>query len=458
MDKILVMDDDESTLETIKQYLSDLNVQVFSASDGIKGVEMLEKLHPDLVITDFKMPGLSGIEVLKRSKEIENNIPVILISAFEDFNTTINAMQYGAYDFIEKPLEVDRFLIIVKRALESKRLSEHLFIAVSDSKSGFQLEKNLIGKTPVMKEIIKKIGKISATKVNVLVQGESGTGKELITKIIHYSGVTKDSPFVAVNCTALSESLLESELFGHEKGAFTGAVKTKKGKFELAGDGTIFLDEISEISPNLQVKLLRVLQEREFERVGGENTIPMRARIVAATNRNLEELVRQEKFREDLYYRLSVFRINLPPLRERREDIPELVLYFLKKINRELHKNVYKIPYEVMEQLVNNDWVGNVRELENTLLEAVVLSKSEILEKENILIRKINQPQNAKVCYDPNMTLEQVERAHILNVLDSVSWNMKAAYTSLGICKATLYNKMQQYKIEREMKQNLLSV
>lgn len=456
MEKVLIIDDDQSVCETIKQYISELNTQTFTACDGIEGVKLLEKVHPDLVITDFKMPGLGGIDVLKKAKEIDANIPVIIISAYEDFSTTIDAMQLGAYDFIEKPLEIDRFYLVVKRALENKKLSEHLYVAVSDNKSEFQVEKGLIGKTHVMKEIAKKIGKISSTRVNVLIQGESGTGKELITKIIHYSGITKDSPFVAVNCTALSETLLESELFGHEKGAFTGAIKTKKGKFELAGEGTIFLDEISEISPNLQVKLLRVLQEREFERVGGETSIPMKARIVAATNRNLIELVEQGKFREDLFYRLSVFRIDVPPLRDRKSDIPELIIYFLKKINKELHKNVFKIPYDVMEMLVNNEWVGNVRELENTLLEAVVLSKGDVLEKENILLRKMNQ-QNSKLQYDVTLTLEEVEKAHIKNVLENVNWNVKEAYTRLGICKATLYNKLQHHKIIQKHRYNNLT-
>jgi two-component system, NtrC family, response regulator AtoC len=287
----------------------------------------------------------------------------------------------------------------------------------------------------------------------VLIQGESGTGKELITKIIHYTGITHHQPFIAVNCTALSESLLESELFGHVKGAFTGAIRDKKGKFELAEDGTIFLDEISEISPNLQVKLLRVLQEREFERVGGELSIPMRARIVSASNKNLAEWVQQGKFREDLYYRLKVFTIEIPPLRERKEDIPKLVVHFLKKINKELHKNVWKVPYEVMELLQTHNWVGNVRELENTLLQAVVLAKGDVLEKEYILLKKDDNIKNKDVKSEINnatLSLAAIEKSHIKLVLEKVNWDKQVAAKVLGIAKTTLYNKIETYGLTKK--------
>jgi transcriptional regulator with PAS, ATPase and Fis domain len=291
--------------------------------------------------------------------------------------------------------------------------------------------------------------KISANRVNVLIQGESGTGKELITKIIHYTGVTKRHPFIAVNCTALSENLLESELFGHVKGAFTGAIRDKKGKFELAGEGTIFLDEISEISFNLQVKLLRVLQEREFEKVGGEATIPLKARVVTASNRVLEDLVQEGNFRDDLYYRLKVFTIEVPPLRERRDDIPSLVVHFIKKINKELHKNVWKIPYEVMELLQRHEWVGNVRELENTLLQAVVLAKGDVLEKEYLLLNNYRHQRNDNS--DPSrLSLSEIEKKHIKLVLDSVDWDKPQASKILGIAKTTLYKKIETYGLKTE--------
>ncbi|MGE5499934.1 MAG: sigma-54 interaction domain-containing protein, partial [Syntrophothermus sp.] len=282
----------------------------------------------------------------------------------------------------------------------------------------------------------------------VIIQGESGTGKELIAKIIHYSGITKEHPFVAVNCSALTETLLESELFGHVKGAFTGAIRDKKGKFELAGEGTIFLDEISEISPSIQVKLLRVLQEKEFERVGGETSIPLKARVVAATNRDLYELVRSGHFREDLFYRLNVFRIDIPPLRERKEDIPLLAVHFLSKINRELHKQVCKIPYDAMEKLMNYEWVGNVRELENTLLQAVVLSKSDVLEKENILIRNNTGEKSSGFC-DEMISLDEVMKKHIKYVLDGVKWEKQKACRVLGITEPTLRSKIRSYNLAR---------
>lgn len=451
METILVIDDDESIRETLYLYLSELNYKVLLASDGKMGVEMLEKEHPDLILTDLRMGNYSGIDVLRRAKEIDSHNQVVLMTAYEDMQSTIKAMQLGAYDYIEKPLELERFNVTIKRALESKRLSERLVIAISEDSTEYQIENSLIGKTPIMKDIFKKIGRISSNRVNVLIEGESGTGKELVTKIIHYMGITKDQPFIAVNCTALSESLLESELFGHVKGAFTGASRDKKGKFELAGEGTIFLDEISEISPNLQVKLLRVLQEKEFERVGGEETIKMGARIVAATNRNLAETVKQGKFREDLYYRLKVFTIDLPTLRERMDDIPSLVIHFLKKINKDLHKNVRKIPYEVMELLQNHEWVGNVRELENILLQAVVLSKGDVLEKENILLRKVTADSPSSSEDLAKLSLAEIEKRHIKLVLDHLNWDKPKACKVLGISKPTLYNKIQTYELSENV-------
>ncbi|MDR3666838.1 MAG: sigma-54 dependent transcriptional regulator [Ignavibacteriaceae bacterium] len=443
MESILIIDDDESFGETLEIFLTDMGCRILRANSGKVGLDIIEKEHPDLVITDYKMPNLNGLQVLKRIKEIDVKIQVIMLTAFEDMDSTIKAMQLGAYDYVEK-LELERIKAITKRALESKKLSERLVIAISEDSSDYQLENSLVGSTKAMKEIYKKIGKISSTKVSVLVQGESGTGKELITKIIHYTGITQDQPFIAVNCTALSESLLESELFGHVKGAFTGAIRDKKGKFELAEEGTIFLDEISEISPNLQVKLLRVLQEREFERVGGEISIPMKARVVSASNKNLSELVKMGKFREDLFYRLKVFTIEIPPLRERKEDIPKLVVHFLKKINKELHKNVWKIPYEVMEILQTHDWVGNVRELENTLLQAVVLAKGDVMEKEYILLKHDEFVQNETV-NKANLSLADIEKTHIMLVLEEVNWDKQVASKILGIAKTTLYNKIEAY-------------
>ncbi|MCU7523866.1 MAG: sigma-54-dependent transcriptional regulator [Bacteroidota bacterium] len=447
METILVIEDNDIMRATLRIFLSELNCRLVFAEDGERGLELLEKEHPDLVITDLMMPGINGIEVLRKVKEFDRDIQTLIVTAFEDLQSTIKAMQMGAYDYIRKPLEFDHFITTVKRALECRVLSERVAIAISEDSNDFLLENSIIGNHPSMHELYKKIGKVSANRVNVLIQGESGTGKELVTKVIHYSGVTKDSPFVAVNCTALSETLLESELFGHVKGAFTGAIKDKKGKFELAGDGTIFLDEISEISPNLQVKLLRVLQEKEFEKVGGEATIPMRARVVAATNRNLSDLVAKGQFRSDLFYRLQVFTIEVPPLRERKDDIPNLVVHFLMKINKELHKSIKKVPYDVMEMLTNYEWVGNVRELENTLLQAVVLAKGDVLEKEYLLLQNNQQRFQVENPGKANLSLAEIEKEHIKLVLDSVKWNKEKACRILGITRPTLNARIEQYSL-----------
>jgi len=446
MGSILIIDDDNSFLESLQIFFNELNYKVHVASSGKEGYTILEKEHPDVVLTDLMMPNINGLQVLKLVKEFDSEIPVILMTAYENMQSTIEAMQFGAYDYLEKPLELDHLQAMVKRAFECKRLSEHLIISQNTQDESLKSNISLVGKTAQMKEIYKKIGKVSSNRVSVLISGESGTGKELISKAIHYSGITKDFPFIAVNCTVLAENLLESELFGHEKGAFTGAIRDKKGKFELAGEGTILLDEISEISPALQVKLLRVLPEREFERVGGESLIPMRARIIAATNKNLAELVEQGKFRTDLYYRLNVFRIEIPPLRQRKDDIPSLVVHILRKINSELHKNVLKIPYDVMELLLSYDWIGNVRELENALLQAVVLAKSDILEKDNLLLR--NKRISSDDDYDiSEASLADMEKRHIKLILEKVKWNKIKACHILGISKPTLYSKIDLYHI-----------
>jgi len=443
--KILVIDDDVSTAETLDIFITGLGYDVSLAYNGREGLKIFDEKKPDLVLTDMVMPELGGMDVLKKIKENKSGVPVIIITAVNEMDTIISAIQQGAYDYVEKPIDISNLKVIINNALETSTLEERL----EDITKIFVEKDNdddiIVGNSPLIKEILKKIGKISSSRVNVLIQGESGTGKELISRTIHYSGVTKDKPFIAVNSAALPETLLESELFGHVKGAFTGAIRDKKGKFELAGNGTIFLDEIADISPNLQVKLLRVIQEREFERVGGETTISMNARIIAATNKNLEKLVKDGQFREDLYYRLNVFTINVPPLRERKSDISLLVIHILKKINKELHKNVIKIPYEVIDILQNYKWVGNVRELGNILMQAVLLARGDVLEKENIFLSKIKDYDYQEKLED--LRLSEVENMHIKYVLDKVNWNKTKAAKLLGISKQTLYTKIKAYSI-----------
>jgi two-component system response regulator AtoC len=444
--KIVIIDDEKSFRDTLKILLREQGYNVFSACNGKEGLKIIEREYPDLVLCDLRMPDLNGLEVLESIKQFDNDIQVILITAYDDISTTISAMQKGAYDYIQKPLDMNQLKIRVARAIENQTLSRHLSAYITEDSESYQLEKRLVGRNASMREIYKYIGQLSLNKVTVLIQGESGTGKELIARIIHFSGSTKKEPFIPVNCTALTESLLESELFGHVRGAFTGASNDKRGKFELAREGTIFLDEISELSHKTQVKLLRVLQEREFEKVGGEVTLSMKARIIAATNKNLADLVGEGKFREDLFYRLKVFTIDVPPLRERKEDIPLITVHLLRRINSELHKNVTKIPIEVMELLQNHNWIGNVRELENSLMQAIVLSKSDVLEKENILLRKTNFNKKSKVD-ESKLSLADVEKSHIKTVLDKEDWNKSRSCKILGISKPTLYQKIEKYKL-----------
>lgn len=449
MKKILIIDDDESARVSLSLLLKDEGYETFEAESGTKGLEMSRRLNPDLVLCDINMPDINGLDVLKRIKEFDELIQVIMITAIEDMNSTISAMQRGAYDYIVKPIDTVRLKHTIIRALENKELSQKLESLTPSDTTEYELFNTLVGKSNSIREIYKKIGQASATRVTVLIQGESGTGKELIAKIIHNSGVTRNYPFIAINCTALPENLLESELFGHVKGAFTDAIKDKRGKFELAGEGTVFLDEISEMSMNLQAKLLRVLQEFVFERVGGENSIQMKARVIASTNKDLFKLVQEGKFREDLYYRLNVFTIYSPPLRERKEDIEVLVKHFLRKINFILHKNVQKVPREVMDMLKKHDWKGNVRELENVLMQGVVLSKGDVLEKENLLLKTEPVGEVKELKVGANVTIEELEKAHIKAILEKENWNIKRVCDILGISKATLYRKIDYYKFKR---------
>ena len=451
MEKILIIDDNILIRKLIKGSLNKLNYVTIEAEDGETGLAMVRKEHPDLVITDFQMPGIDGLEVLSEIRKMKINLPVILLTAFGDVVLTIKSIQLGAFDYLEKPIDPEILKNTVEMALKSVKLSNSLDKEIyEDVSSESMLEDNiLVGKTPKMKEIFKNIGRISMNKVNVLIQGDTGTGKELIARLVHYAGVTRNKPLVIVNCSALTETLLESELFGHVKGSFTGSIRDKKGKFELAGEGSIFLDEISEISLNTQVKLLRVIQELEFEKVGGEETIPMKARIIAATNRNLEELIKEGKFREDLYYRLKVFTLDLPPLAERRDDIRDLVIHFLHKLNKRFNKNVVKIGDGVIQMLQNHEWKGNVRELENTILQAIVMSKSDVLEKENITL---NQRQPAATNgHDHSImklrSLAELEKYHIKRILDEVKWNKVEASSILEITRPTLNAKIEKYNL-----------
>lgn len=452
MSKIIVIDDDRLVRRVFSAVLKKEGLDVIEADNGDDGLALVISEHPDLVVTDFQMPGKNGLELLSEIQRLKLGIPVIMLTGFGDVSLTIKSIQQGAFDFLEKPVNPDILKITVHKALNSQKQSSELSDVIhGELKESSILENTfLVGKAPRMKEIFKSIGLISMNKVNVMIEGETGTGKELIARLIHYSGITQDKPLVVVNCSALTETLLESELFGHVKGSFTDSIRDKKGKFELAADGTIFLDEISEVSLNTQVKLLRVIQELEFEKVGGESPIPMKARIIAATNKNLEDLIKQGRFREDLYYRLKVFTITLPPLRERKDDINDLVVHFLNKLNKRFNKNVRKIGDGVIEMLKEHDWYGNVRELENTLMQAIVMSKSDVLEKENIILNsRLGEPHKSEHEVFEMKTLATLEKEYIKRVLDEVKWNKLEASRVLDITRPTLNAKIEKYNLEQ---------
>ncbi len=379
MAKILVIDDDRSICETLELYLTEEGYEVHTALTGTDGLNKFVQVQPDLVILDIRLPDIDGFTVLEEIREDDEDAKVIMITAFHDMETTIRAMKAGAYDYIHKPINIDELEVSLQKALKTLETEKKIGGLLTESSRDYKVG-DIIGATRAMREIFKTIGVVSQSRATVLIQGESGTGKELIAKVIH-NNTAKNEPYIAVNCSAIVETLLESELFGHEKGSFTGAIGRKLGKFELAGTGTVFLDEISEMSVNLQAKLLRVLQEMEFERVGGKDRVKVRARIIAATNRDLRMLVKEGKFRDDLYYRLNIVTITLPPLRERREDIPVLVDFLVKKINKDLHKNIAGVSKEMMEIFLQYRWPGNIRELENLLVRASVIARGQILGK-----------------------------------------------------------------------------
>lgn len=446
MSKILAIDDDSIIRTLLTNILTKAGYEVVTASDGESGLELAVTSNPDLVVTDFQMPGLTGLDVVTELQKTQPGLPVILLTAHGDVALTIKSIQLGAYDFIEKPIQMQELLDVIRNGLEVSRQSRSLTEAISPEVRKAIEDNLLVGKTPVMREIFKNIGRISLNKVNVLITGETGTGKELIARLIHFSGITREHPLVVVNCSNLNEGLLEHELFGYTLGAFPGAMNDKKGKFEQAGEGTLFLDEISELTDNIQTKLLRVLQELEYEKPGADDPLPMKARIIAATNKDLEALVRSGKFREELYYRLKVFTIALPPLRNRKEDIGELVKHLMGKLNRKLNKRILKIGDGVLDLLRNHEWPGNVRELENTLMQAFIMTRSDVLEKEHIVL--MNTPDGSGGEAFEMKSIADIEKVHIKKVLDRVKWNKQEASRILEITRPTLNAKIEKYGLK----------
>jgi len=446
---ILLVDDEASVREALTDILNDSGYRVECAASGGEGLEKIETLNPDVVLLDIRMPDIDGIKVLELVRRRGERTPIILITAYGSTQTTIEAMKLGAFDYLMKPLKISDLLDAVKKAIEVKELLDR-------TRSGESLPEvdpdTMIGLSPVMQNVYKIIGRVANTNATVLIRGESGTGKELVAQAIHYNSVRRDRPFVKINCASIPENLLESELFGHEKGAFTGAVASKPGKFELAHRGTIFLDEIGEMSMNTQTKLLRVLQEREFERIGGTETIKVDVRIVAATNKDLEKSIESGEFREDLYYRLNVVEIVLPPLRERKADIPALVNHIIKGCSAEHKKAIRGFSEAATDILMGYDWPGNIRELKNVCERAVLMSNGPVLGVEELPLTLKKKSRRYNWLNEiPGSSLKEivseVEREIVLRALEEHNWNRSAAAQALKMNRSSFYAKLKELGI-----------
>ncbi len=461
METLLIVDDDLSLLESLKMHFEEIEEDgapaftVATATSAGSALSLASEVFPSLVILDMMLPDRTGLQILKQLKEICRDAPIVIVTAYHDMETTIRAMKAGAFDYIHKPFSDPAALdLVVRRALQVRQLSRRA--ASMDAESSLARLGDIVGNSPPIQKLIKEIGMVAASRATVLITGESGTGKELIARVVHNYSHDESRPFIGINCSAIVDTLLESELFGHEKGAFTGATAVKPGKFELAEDGTVFLDEIGDMSLMLQAKLLRVLQEREFEHVGGIKKLKLRARVVAATHRNVPEEVNLGRFREDLYQRLKVITLHIPPLRERREDIPALVHHLLERINERVHKHVTRVPPEVLNHLTRLPWRGNIRELENVLTRAVVLSPGEVLLSDNLPSMDV-AADGSREAPPPSAswglqeeaipTLEQAERMLILRALSATQGHKGKTCELLGITRPTLERKLQKYGV-----------
>lgn len=442
---ILVIDDEMDTCEVMRDRLESMGHRVMTATNGKQGLELLEQHTLQLVLLDIEMPGMNGLEVLKEIRKREHDVVVVMITAHGTLERAVQAMREGAYDFIPKPFEPDHIALIVKKALERETLRRGVEL-LSEEVDG--RHRMVVGQSAPLNRALETARKAAASKSTVLLLGESGTGKEIFARAIHNWSDRKDQPFIAINCVGLSRELLESELFGHEKGAFTGALNLKKGKMELGHGGTIFLDEVGDISTELQTKLLRFLQEREFERVGGTKAINVDVRIIAATNRDLDSLIQQGRFREDLYYRLNVVRVTLPPLRERKEDIPILANYFLRRFAVETKKSFTQLTQETLEKLIAYEWPGNVRELANVIESAVVLGQGPMLTASDLPAKIFSvAPARMRDAFSYHQAIESYRRELILKVLAQTHGSRAAAAQVLGIQRTYLSRLIKTLRI-----------
>ncbi|MBI5118427.1 sigma-54-dependent Fis family transcriptional regulator [Candidatus Poribacteria bacterium] len=449
--KILVVDDGDTQRQIISDVLTRAKYGVAQASSTAEAIEEVTQNHLDLIITDLKMEDGNGIDVLREAKRLSPETEVIVMTAYGSIESAVEAMREGAHDYITKPFDKDVLLVSVQRALEHKRLREENIELRELVETRFTLG-GIVGASPKIQKLFRLVERSIPVNSTVLIQGESGTGKELVARSIHYNGPRKTNPFIAVNCAAVPENLIESELFGHEKGAFTGAIQTKKGKFELADGGTIFLDEIGDMSLDLQAKLLRVLQEMQIERVGGTELIPIDVRVIAATNKNLEQEVAKEQFREDLFFRLNVILIEIPPLRERLEDIPPLIDHFQKKLSAKFQRKYPAMDPVVVDKLMEYYWPGNVRELENTLERLLVLTDKERIEvsdlPRNVLMPQIaTQQLEGMRLPEEGLSIEDVEKKLICDALARTGGHILKASKLLGMTYKTLQYRIKKYDI-----------
>jgi two-component system response regulator AtoC len=450
---VLVVDDEAIMRESLSAWLQEDDFQVEALDSGNKALDAVRRQVFDAILVDLKLPDIDGLEILRTCKQCQPNTPVMIITAHASVNTAIRAMKEGAYDYITKPFNPEEVSITLNNLINHQALKrENIYLKLKLEQR--YDHRSIISKSHKMERIFDLIATVADTRSTVLIQGESGTGKELIARAVHYESNRAHHPFVTVSCAALVESLLESELFGHEKGAFTDAKTRKRGKFELADGGTIFLDEIGDISPKLQLGLLRVLQEREFHRIGGEEPLRVDVRVIAATNRNLEEAVRAGTFREDLYYRLNVISIQVPPLRERKEDIPLLVEHFIEKINIESGAKVQGVSEEALLKLLEHDWPGNVRELENIIERTVIINKGGIIQPRDLPPYLLGKDGDGAFSTG-GKTLQEVERLHIRKVLDENEWNIQRSARVLGIDRSTLYTKIKRYDLKQEAQERI---
>jgi nitrogen regulation protein NR(I) len=474
LDRVLIVDDDSSMRYSLNRMLEGQNLLVALARNGAEALDLFAEENPDLVVMDIKMPGMSGLEVLKKMKERNSKALVILMTAFGTTETAIEAMKFGAFDYLLKPFEIPQMKGLVDRALKISRMMKKTVSFAEDPRLGAG-EERIVGSSPAMQQIYKMIGQVAPTAVTVLLRGESGTGKELVARAVYQHSGRADKAFLPINCAAIPETLLESELFGHEKGAFTGALTRRIGKFEQCHGGTIFLDEIGDMTPATQAKVLRVLQDHEFERLGGAERISVDVRVIVATNKDLEKAIRDGSFRQDLYYRLNVVSMHLPPLRERREDIAELARYFLRRFGPEINRNAQDIAPRALGKLMRYRWPGNVRELENTVRRALVIAKGTSLLPEDFFLEelegetdvtaqmdfeerlgKLMEPvfkeltQFARSIPDADL-MSSVEKTLIKRALQETRGNQVQASLILGMSRNTLRSKIERYHIKKDV-------